>query len=318
MLKYSNPWIPAGAIEVLEGERGTILDVGGGVAPYFRATHVIDIQPFSAERLMLNAWGAPQGGAEEGTTMTQRHEEGGGKTTDGRLKTADQGEALADPPSLELPPSLKLRWTSRRTWARRVQGINEEPRIKNEEHRWHSDNYTQLDLCSGERWPFTDKAFDLGLSSHCLEDIRDPIQVVKEMARCCRRTLIICPSRLMEQMRGVDHPRYCGMPHHLWLVYEERGELVFRRKTPLVEFPGLHLVCPKGKKLTAEAGSMFYLSESPVAKEAMYFDTEEDRNEYAGFVKQHADVSGRLEADSQWRSWRKWVWYWRQKYRYAV
>ncbi len=175
-----------------------------------------------------------------------------------------------------------------------------------------------MDLCAGERWPFGDKQFDLGLSSHCLEDIRDPVQVVKEMARVCKRGLIICPSRLMEQMRGVDHPRYCGMPHHLWLVYEDDGAIVFRRKTPLLEFPGMHLICPPGKRPTIEAGSMCYYSEEPRAREAMYFDMQEDSQEYAAFVKQHAELSGALEPNPRWRGWRSRVWYLRQKYGYAV
>ena len=56
--KYQNPWIPARAREILAAEQGRILDVGGGLSPYFRAQHVIDIAPFDAERLMQNAWGA--------------------------------------------------------------------------------------------------------------------------------------------------------------------------------------------------------------------------------------------------------------------
>ena len=54
-------------------------------------------------------------------------------------------------------------------------------------------------------WPFEDQAFDLGLCSHCLEDIRDPLPAVGELGRCCKHTLIVCPSRLFEQMKGVDH-----------------------------------------------------------------------------------------------------------------
>ena len=57
---YRNPWIPGEALNILTTETGRILDVGGGAAPYYRATHVLDIQPFDAERLSENAWGGDQ------------------------------------------------------------------------------------------------------------------------------------------------------------------------------------------------------------------------------------------------------------------
>ncbi len=288
MRRYCNPWIPAGAIEVLDEEQGAILDVGGGAAPYHKAAHVIDILPFDADRLALNAWGGAQGGETtdhrpqttgnfEGTTKTLRHE--------GEEGTTEHAE-------------------------------NTEK--KNDEHRWHSGEYTEMDLCAGERWPFTDKAFDLGLSSHCLEDLRDPVQVVREMARCCRRVLIICPSRLFEQTRGVDHPNYAGMMHHPWLVYENEGVLCFRRKTQLVEFPGHHLVCPFGWKLKTESGCLFYYAGQPLAKEVVYFEASEDAAELRAYVEAHKDLSGVLEGDGSFRNWRKVVWYLRQKYRHAL
>lgn len=263
---YHNPWIPAGAVQVLGRKSGLILDVGGGAAPFWRADHIIDIQPFDADRLERNAWG---------------HKENSEKLKAETLKSINDNQA-----------------TDKKIWEREA--------------------YTQWDLCSGAKWPFEDKAFDLGLSSHCLEDIRDPVQVVKEMARCCKRVLIICPSRLLEQTRGVDHPRYCGMPHHVWLVSEVDGVIEFRRKTQIMEFPGLHLVCPLGKKLTTEAGSMYYLSESPLAREVMFFDTQQDKQEYAEFVACNSNLSEKLEPDRRWRNWRIWIWYFRQKWLYAV
>jgi len=206
--------------------------------------------------------------------------------------------------------------------AEKLKSRNEEPGTMNQEPAegvWGAEDYTKWDLCCGEKWPFADRAFDLGLSSHCLEDIRDPVQVVREMGRVCKRSLIVCPSRLFEQMRGVDHPRYCGMPHNLWLVSVKDGVLEFRRKTPIVEFPGMHLVCPPGKKLTTEAGSMFYVTESPVAREVMYFDTFADKREYADFVKSKLGTqSAEMERDGRWCSWRQWVWYWRQWWLGAV
>jgi len=59
---YNNPWIPQKALAILSAHKGTLLDVGGGAAPYYRATHVVDALPFSAERLAANAWGREPGG----------------------------------------------------------------------------------------------------------------------------------------------------------------------------------------------------------------------------------------------------------------
>lgn len=275
--KYQNPWIPAGAMEVLANEQGTILDVGGGAAPYFRAHHVMDIQPFDADRLQQNAWGR------------------------GGLQTSDLNESRSHKDTKDSPVAT-----------------NQEQRTKYHEHFREPEAYTQMDLCAGEVWPFEDQSFDLGLCSHCLEDIRDPVQVVKQLARCCRRTLIVCPSRLFEQMRGVDHPRYCGMHHHLWLVESVEGVLCFRRKTQLIEFPKAHFVCPPHKRLNTEAGSMFYLADQPVAREVMFFEANEDLQEYVDYVRDHRLTDDVFVAPSHGSGWRRHVWYWRQKLRWEV
>ncbi len=287
MRTYHNPWIPVRAYELLAAEQGCILDVGGGAAPYCRSKHVIDIQPFDAERLRQNAWGEPR----SGETEDQRLKTEDGETLDVRRETLD----------VFTYQGLKSN----------VQGLRSSP-------FWRPEDYTQMDLCAGERWPFGDKEFDLGLSSHCLEDLRDPVQVVREMARVCKRVLVICPSRLFEQMRGVDHPNYSGMMHHPWLVYEEGGVLCFRRKTQLVEFPGNHLVCPVGQKLKTKYGCFCYYSDQPEAKEVVFFEAPDDAAELGSFVREQKDLRAKMEKNAKWRSWRRWVWYLRQKYGYAV
>lgn len=141
MMTYSNRWIPDGALDILRHEKGTILDVGGGAAPFAGATHILDMQLFNPTQLAENSWG----------------DDVSGRSTE-----------------------------------------------------WLESDYTQLDLCSGTRWPFQDKEFDLGLCSHTLEDLRDPLPALAELQRVCKRVLVIAPSRLLEQTRGIDHPRFCG------------------------------------------------------------------------------------------------------------
>lgn len=55
---YQNPYQPPEALAILRDTTArTILDIGGGVAPYYRATHIIDSLPFDAARLSANVSG---------------------------------------------------------------------------------------------------------------------------------------------------------------------------------------------------------------------------------------------------------------------
>ena len=251
---YSNPWIPEQALTVLSQHRGTLLDVGGGAAPYCRATHIIDAMPFSAERLAANAWG--QGCGERA-----------GNVEDPQLSTF----------SPQIPES----------------------------------HYTQLDLCECREWPFGDDTFDLGLSSHCLEDLRDPLPAVRELSRVCREVLVITPSRLFEQTRGVDHPRYCGFPHHPWIVTSKGNTLVFRRKTPLVMLPACHIVCPLGKTLKLEYGAFCHhgrnlsVEEDPVVWQKDYED-------YCEFVKPFRGRRDLFVHDEYRHTPKYWIWKFRE------
>lgn len=240
---YSNPWIPAAALEVLAAEGGRILDVGGAAAPYARADHVLDIQPFCADYLRANAWGE-----------------------------ADEA----------------------------VRG-------------WRADQYTSLDLCSGTAWPFDDKRFDLALCSHSLEDLRDPMPVVAEMNRVAKRILVICPSRLLEQTLGIEHPRFCGFDHHPWMVSAMEGRLVFRRKTMALNLPACHLRCPFGMMLTRELGSMHLHGSDVAAEEEVHWSLQEDADELAAYLAPYRNRTDLFEPLDRARSMRHRIWHWRQR-----
>jgi hypothetical protein len=96
--------------------------------------------------------------------------------------------------------------------------------------RFTSDNWTRIDMCARRPWPFPDKAFDLVVCAHVLEDLRDPVWVCSEMSRVGRAGYIEAPSRVEEQSRGVENPRYAGYSHHRWLIEERGGSLEFRHK----------------------------------------------------------------------------------------
>jgi len=242
---YKNPWIPEAALNILRDEKGSILDVGGS-APFFRATHILDVAPFDPQGLQGKCWGG-------------------------------------------------------------------------EGRRWTEDQYTLFDLCSGKVWPFKDKTFDLGLCSHTLEDLRDPLPAVKELLRVCRKVLIICPSRLLEQTRGISHPRFCGFEHHPWLVFVEDGVLVFRRKTPIVEFPACHISVPPGCMLEKEKGSMCYYGDNLKVKEWAPWNPTMDYEEYCKFIAPYKQWRHDLFVhDGKRHDFKYWVWCFRQRFCGAV
>lgn len=96
--------------------------------------------------------------------------------------------------------------------------------------RVRRENWTQLDVCGRRPWPFADKSFDFAVCSHLLEDVRDPLWVCSEMVRIAKAGYVETPSRVEEQSRGVENPRYAGYAHHRWLVSVQDGRLNFRHK----------------------------------------------------------------------------------------
>lgn len=247
---YSNPWIPARGLDILSRHEGTLLDVGGGAAPYVGATHVLDVLRFDAGRLKRNAWGTSAGDSRKEAQKAQ-------------------------------------------------------------EQKWSENCYTQLDLCDTPRWPFDDNAFDLGLCSHTLEDLRDPFPAVRELSRVCRQVLIVVPSRLLEQTRGIDHPRYCGFPHHPWIVTPKGSQLVFRRKTLNIMLPSCHIVCPMGKTLRTEDGAAFAhgLQFDPVEDPVVWTRDVED---YSDFVAEYRKRGDLFVHDGCRHTLRYWIWKVRQ------
>ena len=264
---YHNRWMPQIAQDVLASEGGSILDVGGGAAPYFRASHILDLQPYRPAQLRANAWGGEQ-------------------------RTEDGGKAMPSPGPADRPL----------------------PEEEVEGRKWTTAQYTQLDLCGGERWPFRDDEFDLGFSSHSLEDLRDPLPAVRELSRVAKRVLIVTPSRLLEQTKGIDHPRYCGFYHHPWIVFEENGGLVFRRKTPVVMLQGCHVRCPQGKTLRVNDGTMVFCGDRVDAEERMFWTEKEDAGDYRRFLEPLLNRRDLFVPDDRRSSLRSRIWSFKQKW----
>src|SRR5690349_8620896 len=95
--------------------------------------------------------------------------------------------------------------------------------------RFSSDTWIQRDICDPEPLPFDDGHFDFVVCAHTLEDVRDPLQVCREMVRVGKAGYVETPSRLEEQIYGLQGP-WTGWSHHRWLVEVtgNRVEFVFK------------------------------------------------------------------------------------------
>jgi hypothetical protein len=104
-----------------------------------------------------------------------------------------------------------------------------------EEH-FTRDSWVNRDICDHTPYPFADKSFDFVTCSHTLEDIRDPIWVVREIARVGKAGYVEVPSRAWEQIRDLDLPGMVGLWHHRWLVEAEGTHLRFTPKYHSIHF----------------------------------------------------------------------------------
>lgn len=93
---------------------------------------------------------------------------------------------------------------------------------------WHQVNFLQPQL----RLPFTDRFFAFSVCSHTLEDLEDPVPLMRELQRVSRAGYIETPSRLSEQTAGIRDRMNSttGHPHHHWIWESQNGEAVLSHK----------------------------------------------------------------------------------------
>ncbi|NDF60364.1 MAG: methyltransferase domain-containing protein [Crocinitomicaceae bacterium] len=119
------------------------------------------------------------------------------------------------------------------------------------EERFTKDTWIVADVNS--KLPFQDKQFDFVICSHVVEDIRDPIWLLKEISRVGKAGYIEFPSRFYESIRGLEQRGYVGLYHHRWLVCIENGNIVFRHKPHSIHGKKKYSIARRNmKKLTAE------------------------------------------------------------------
>lgn len=144
-------------------------------------------------------------------------------------------------------------------------------------------------------WPFPDKFFDFSFCSHLLEDVRDPLAVVRELSRVAKAGYVETPSREREifaKGRWASLAARCGRPpevgfyHHRWFVEADGAHLTFTAKTCEIERdPAYYLTRSSlGRKMgEEESGIGLFWQDRLTAEERIIVDAEEARRDLRRF-----------------------------------
>jgi SAM-dependent methyltransferase len=163
--------------------------------------------------------------------------------------------------------------------------------------RFSAETWFLHDACVPP-WPFPDKFFDFSFCSHLLEDVRDPLAVVRELTRVAKAGYVETPSREREifaKGRWAALAARCGRPpevgfyHHRWFVEAQATHLVFTAKTcELERDPAYYLTRSNlGRKMREEeSGIGIFWQDSLTAEERIIVDAEEARAELRRFRAQ--------------------------------
>lgn len=89
-----------------------------------------------------------------------------------------------------------------------------------------------------EPLPYGDKEFDFIYCRHVLEDMNNPIMLLREMSRVGKAGYVEMPSPTAELARGIDgnSPPFRGYHHHHYIGWVAENELRIVAKYPLIEY----------------------------------------------------------------------------------
>lgn len=128
------------------------------------------------------------------------------------------------------------------------------------------EDWIILDLEEEAPWGCPDKYFDLVLSGHTLEDLKNPLPALKQMFRVGKRVVIEVPSPFYELCKGIDpshsHP---GANHHHWIIVLEPSTNTlkcFQKRSDIMERLGLFLEVPANRMFLANSSKMNWRSTS--------------------------------------------------------
>ena len=144
-------------------------------------------------------------------------------------------------------------------------------------------------------WPYPDKFFDFSFCSHLLEDVRDPLAVVRELTRVAKSGYVETPSREREifaKERWAALAARCGRPpevgfyHHRWFVEADDAHLRFLAKTAEVSRDPAYYITRSslGRKMREEESGIGIFWEGAItAEETIIIDADEARRDLRRF-----------------------------------
>lgn len=155
--------------------------------------------------------------------------------------------------------------------------------------RFDESTWIVRDFCDREPYPFADRFFNFVICSHVLEDVRDPLFICSEMQRIARAGYIETPSRLIEQMVGVESTRYSGYCHHRWLIDAEGTRLWFTMKNPRIMSTWRHRLPSNARAQMSAADEIvaFFWTDSFEAAERILITVEEIEADLARVVREY-------------------------------
>ena len=91
---------------------------------------------------------------------------------------------------------------------------------------------------STETLPYKDKEFDFVYARHVLEDLNNPVNLLKECRRIAKAGFFETPSPFIEMSRYVegDKSQHKGYHHHFSFVWTNGNQINILHKYPIVEF----------------------------------------------------------------------------------
>ena len=89
-------------------------------------------------------------------------------------------------------------------------------------------------------WDFKDDYFDFSICIGTVEDVKDPISLLKEISRVSKAGVITSPTRALESNPFIDNRSplengIIGWSHHRWFVEIINEKLTFTHKTQLID-----------------------------------------------------------------------------------
>lgn len=116
-----------------------------------------------------------------------------------------------------------------------------------EDISFSEETWVQMDFCNTP-WPYADDEFNVVWCTHTIEDVRDPIGVIREMSRVGQTGFLLTIHRDFESLKNIEHPNYAGWMHHRWLIEPWGDRLQFTLKYPQLHVDPQYTPAMTGRK----------------------------------------------------------------------